>query len=225
MRRRGVSSERRHSSHSSCNLHNRIFSSGGVLSLGMHRENSLVTQTNSDPTLLSWGSWPCENFSPTPGHAASPVLLPLSGHSDPIVLKHFDLSQVCHGNKICSKLALTWKLTLELSFPAHCILNWKLSGISRTNISKVTLNADTAVGASVEWQPPCWARRWGKIVQWSMKAWSRKPRRGDLPMVGTPAMGGITTARAFTSGQSTCWSGVVFEQGLSAFVTDIVTDW
>ena len=46
-----------------------------------------------------------------------------------------------HGNKICSKLALTWKLTLEFSFPAHCISNWKLNGKSRTNISKVILNA------------------------------------------------------------------------------------
>ena len=40
-----------------------------------------------------------------------------------IVLKPFDLAQVCHGNKICSKIALTWKLTLELAFPSHCISN------------------------------------------------------------------------------------------------------
>ena len=39
-----------------------------------------------------------------------------------------------------------------------------------------------AVGDSGVRRTPCWARRWGKIVQWSMKAWSRKPRRGDLPM-------------------------------------------
>ena len=60
-----------------------------------------------------------------------------------LVLKPFDLDQVCHGNKICSKLALTWKLTLELelAFPAHCISNWKLNGISRTSISKVISNA------------------------------------------------------------------------------------
>ena len=70
-----------------------------------------------------------------------PVLSCLSGHLYPIVLKPFDLSQVCHGNKICSKLALTGKLTLELAFPAHCISNWNLNGISTTNISKVTLNA------------------------------------------------------------------------------------
>ena len=48
---------------------------------------------------------------------------------------------MCHGNKICSKPALTWKLTLVLAFPAHCISNQKLNGISRSNISKVTLNA------------------------------------------------------------------------------------
>ena len=33
--------------------------------------------------------------------------------------KPFDLAQVCHGNKICSKPAFTWKLTLVLAFPAH----------------------------------------------------------------------------------------------------------
>ena len=37
--------------------------------------------------------------------------------------KPFDLAQGCHGNKICSKPALTWKLTLVLAFPAHCISN------------------------------------------------------------------------------------------------------
>ena len=37
--------------------------------------------------------------------------------------KPFDLAQVCHENKICSKPALTWKLTLVLAFPAHCISN------------------------------------------------------------------------------------------------------
>ena len=82
-----------------------------------------------------------KTFPPTPGHTASPVLSHLSGRLDPIALKPFDLAQVCHENKICSKLALTWKLTLKLAFSAHCISNWKLNGISRTNISKVTWNA------------------------------------------------------------------------------------
>ena len=37
--------------------------------------------------------------------------------------KPFDLAQVCHRNKICTKPALTWKLTLVLAFPAHCTSN------------------------------------------------------------------------------------------------------
>ena len=51
-----------------------------------HRENSPITETTPEPTLSSWGGWPCRN-------------------------------------KICSKPALTWKLTLVLTFPAHCISN------------------------------------------------------------------------------------------------------
>ena len=70
--------------------------------LPIHRENSPVTQTTPEPTLLSWGGWPREKFAPNPGHTANPVLLRLSGHLDPIVLKPFDFAQVCHGNKICS---------------------------------------------------------------------------------------------------------------------------
>ena len=82
-----------------------------------------------------------KKISPPLATLPSPVLSHLLGHLDPIVRKPFDIAQVCHANKICSKLALTWKLTLKLTFPAHCISNWKLNGISRTNISKVTLNA------------------------------------------------------------------------------------
>ena len=42
----------------------------------IHREDSPVTQTTPEPTLSSWGCWPCEKFPPppTPGHTASPVL-------------------------------------------------------------------------------------------------------------------------------------------------------
>ena len=85
------------------------------------------------------------------------------------------------------QLALTWKLTLELAFPTLCISNWKLNGISKTNISKVTLNAtnERARCSQGARRTPRWARDWGKIVQWSMKAWSRKPHRGDLPMCHT----------------------------------------
>ena len=42
--------------------------------LYLHRENSPITQTTPEPTLLSWGGWPREKISPTPGHTASLVL-------------------------------------------------------------------------------------------------------------------------------------------------------
>ena len=42
--------------------------------LSGYRENSPVTQITPEPTLLSWGGWPREKISPTPGHTASPVL-------------------------------------------------------------------------------------------------------------------------------------------------------
>ena len=115
-------------------------------------------------------------FSPIPGHAASLVL---SCHSDPIVLKPFDLAQVCQGNKICSKLVLTWKLTLVLSFPANCISNWKLNGISRTNISKVTLNTTNKLpmlqsGPVVHDGPPAGL---GGGVKLCSGAWKHGPER------------------------------------------------
>ena len=109
-----------------------------------HREISPVTQTTPDPTLSSWGGWPREK-SPPPRHPwthGKPGLIVLNRATQTLLFsKPFDLVQVCHGNKICSKPALTWKLTLVLAFPAHCISNWKLNGISRTNINKVTSNA------------------------------------------------------------------------------------
>ena len=37
-------------------------------------------------------------------------------------------------------------------------------------------------GPAVRDRPSRRASRWGKNVQWNMKAWFRKPRRGDLPM-------------------------------------------
>ena len=90
----------------------------------LHRENSPVTQTTPEPTLSSWGGWPREKCFPPPlatrqawsyrGNRATQTLL---------FSKSFDLAQVCHGNKICSKPVLTWKLTLVLAFPAHCISN------------------------------------------------------------------------------------------------------
>ena len=59
---------------------------------GMHRENSPVTQTTPEPTLLSWGGWPREKIFPHPWPRGKPGLIELIGHSDPIVLKPFDLA-------------------------------------------------------------------------------------------------------------------------------------
>ena len=80
--------------------------------------------------------------------------------------------------KFCSKAALTWKLTLVLAFPAHCIWNQKLNGISRTNVSKVTLNATLQVHDG----HPLLGQGVGENVQWSMKARFGNRCRGDLPM-------------------------------------------
>ena len=40
----------------------------------IYKENSPITQTTPEPTLLFWGGWPREKIFPTPGHTASPVL-------------------------------------------------------------------------------------------------------------------------------------------------------
>ena len=101
----------------------------------------------------------------------------------PLFSKPLDLAQLCHGNKICSKPALTRKLTLVLAFPAHCISNCKLNGISWTNISKITLN--TANERPLPFRcaaDPLLGQEVGENVQWSMKAWSGNRRRVDLPL-------------------------------------------
>ena len=48
--------------------------SSGWFVIAEHRENSPITQTTPEPTLLSWGGWPREKNFLTPGHTASPVL-------------------------------------------------------------------------------------------------------------------------------------------------------
>ena len=127
-----------------------------------------------------------KKFPPTPGHTASQVLSHFSGHSDPFVLKFLWSCSGVSQKWNLLKTWVDWKVTLELAFPAHCISNWKLNGISKSIISKVALNAANERARCS--RTPRWARRWGKIVQWSMKAWSRKPRRGDLCMISNPDM-------------------------------------
>ena len=89
-----------------------------------HRENSPITQTSPEPTLLSWGGGPCEKFFPHPLATRQAQSCHANWATQTLLFsKPLDLAQVCHGNKICSKPALTWKMTLVLAFPAHCMSN------------------------------------------------------------------------------------------------------
>ena len=57
------------------------------------RENSPVTETIPEPTLLTWGGWPHrKKFSPLLATFPNQVLPHLSGHSDPMVLEPFDIT-------------------------------------------------------------------------------------------------------------------------------------
>ena len=67
-----------------------------VQHFGIQRENSPVTQTTPEPTLLIWGGWPQKKQKQKqkqkkPGHVA-PALSRLSVQSDPIVLEPFDVT-------------------------------------------------------------------------------------------------------------------------------------
>ena len=139
-----------------------------------HRENSPVTQSTPEPTLLSWGRWPCEKNSPTPGHIANTILSHLLGHSDPIVLKPFHVIMVYHECQISSRFHQILKVILEMAFSAHYSSIWKLNWISRTSINKFAQKCiwccSRVQGCLVA---PHWAHGWGNIVQWGMKAWSR----------------------------------------------------
>ena len=150
-----------------------------------HRENSPVTQTTQEPTLLSCGGWPPKKIFPHPWPHGKPGLIALIGPLRPYcsTKKPFDLAQVCHGNKICSKLVLTWKLTLELASQhiAYRIKSWmeflgpilaKLHKMPPTSAPRhLWCGTDSPLGQEV-----------GENVQWSIKAWSGKTRRGDHPM-------------------------------------------
>ena len=57
-----------------------------------------------------------KKIPPIPGHAGNPVLPNLSGHSGPIVLKPFDVTQVCHEFQIDTRFHLIWKMILEMAF-------------------------------------------------------------------------------------------------------------
>ena len=89
-----------------------------------HRENSLITQTTPEPTLLSWGGRPLEKKFPHPWphsqtgsyHAYQATQTPL--FSNPLMLL-FD-TQVCHKREIYLRFHQILKVILEMAFSAHC---------------------------------------------------------------------------------------------------------
>ena len=92
-------------------------------------------------------------------------------------------TQMCHERQICLKVYRILKVILENGFSAHCTQIWKLNLISMTIISKVARKCIWCCGRIRRCvTAPHWARRWGNIVQWGMKARSRQPCRRVLPM-------------------------------------------
>ena len=88
-----------------------------------HDGNSPVTQTSPEPTLIL-GRWTTRKIFPPPLATRQARSYRANWATKTLLFsKPLDLAQVCHRNKICSKPALTWKLTLVLAFPAHCISN------------------------------------------------------------------------------------------------------
>ena len=91
---------------------------------------------------------------------------------NPLMLP-FD-TEVCHVRQICLIFHRILKMILEMAFSAHCTQIWKLNRISMIIISKV---ARKCIWCCHRVQrcvtAPLCAHRRGKIVQWSMKVWSR----------------------------------------------------
>ena len=109
--------------------------------VALHRQNSPITQTTPEPTLLSLGGWPCEKISPHPwsrcqswSHRAYQVTqTPLFSNT---LMLPFD-NQVCHEYQICIRFQWILKVILEMAFSAHCTWIWKLNRISMIIINKV----------------------------------------------------------------------------------------
>ena len=105
----------------------------------IHRENSPVTQTTPESTLLSWEGWPHEIHPPHPwpccqtrfylDYQATQTLL-FSNH----LMSLFD-TQVYHECQICLSFYRILKVILEMAFSAHCTQVWNLNQISMTIIN------------------------------------------------------------------------------------------
>ena len=87
-----------------------------VVSRFPHRENSTVTRTTPEPTLLSWGGWPCETHPPL-AMQPNPVLSRLSATQTPLFSNPLMLpidTQVCHERQICWRFHWILKVILEM---------------------------------------------------------------------------------------------------------------
>ena len=108
--------------------------------LFFHRENSPVTQSTPEPSLLSWPGkddhakkiplhpWPCCQTQSYRAYPATQTPL-FSNH----LMWPFD-TQVCHEPQICLRY---WKWFQKWLFSANSAQVWKLNRISMTIINKV----------------------------------------------------------------------------------------
>ena len=81
------------------------------------RENSPVTQSTPEPTLLTWGGWPRKKDIPPPlATLRNLVLSRLSGHSDPIVLESFDVVTLWYSSVPRTPNLLKISLDIESEF-------------------------------------------------------------------------------------------------------------
>ena len=131
----------------------RSFSFVCCLADGNHRENSPVTQTTPEPTLLTWGGWPREKYPPPP--LQNPVLSHLSDHSDPIVLEPFDVTL---WYSVVPQMPNLLKISSDIESDvsngtAHWFKSWvEFLGLV---LAKLFKNAfDAAAGSSDAWQLP-----------------------------------------------------------------------
>ena len=131
----------------------------------IHWENSPITQSIPKPTLLSWGNDHRKKILPHPWPLRRPSLRVIIRPLSPIVLKIFDVFQVCHECLNLLKISSDIEKILEMAYLAHCTSNWKFIWISRTSISRVAPKSIWCCSCD-QWF------RWDEIVQWAMKIMS-----------------------------------------------------
>ena len=140
-----------------------------------HSENSPVTQTTPEPTLLTWGGWSWDKKSPPPlAMLPNPVLSHLSGHSDPIVLEPFDVT-LWYSSVPRTPNLLKISLDIESDFrngffsTLHTDFKVESNFYDHYWQSCMKMHLMQPTGPAM-----CdGTLRWGKIAKWGVKAWSR----------------------------------------------------